>query len=551
MRVSPHFRVMRRPGLLAALLFAATLVVAAALAQQAAGAAASHRAAAEATLTHHATMAAWRFAREGRSWVGYGMSDAATRLNREAPRARPAGPELVSLVLREKECDCMSAGFARTVFRVTLGDEPRISLIGEPVSERAKDGLIAAAHAEAADTTRREGGGWQRWRMLPPGAPRLTRATDVALLWVLDADRDSSVAYGMIVEPAQLARPLGDALEGIEFFPPTLVPPRAADSLVRIEVAGPNGQPIFVSGPETRSFVGTDTLGAALGALKVMVAIHPAAADLLAGGLPGSRAVTIASLLGLALALGGAALLLLRREHRLARLREDFVSSVSHELRTPLTQIRLLSELLQSEGFRSTEERQRATGVIHREAMRLTSLVDNVLEFARLRHRNGAGGRTTVSLAGVASELAESLGPLLDGRGTRLELIIDRDVTVTGDREAVNRILRNLIENAIKYGPAGQTIRLRLSRDTPGNARIIVDDEGPGIPSEERPRIWQPYYRLDRDRNASMGGSGLGLSVVADLVRELGGRVWVEDAPERGARFAVELPEVAERGASP
>lgn len=547
MRSSPLLRLTRRPGLLAAFLFAATLIVAAALAHQAAGAAASHRAAAEATLEHHAASAAWRFAREGRSWVGFGMSDASNRLNRDAARAGRTGPEVVSLVLREKECDCMSAGFSRTIFRVTLEGQPTLSLIGEPISERAKDGLIAAALAEAADTTRRGGGGWQRWRILPPGTPRLTRPTDVALLWVLDRDRDTLSAYGMIVEPAQLARPLGDALRSIEFFPPSLVPPPMADSLVRIEVAGPNREPIFVSGPETREFIGSDTLGASLGELTVTVAIHPAAANLLlAGGLPRSRAPTIAALLALALVLGGAALLMLRREHRLARLREDFVSSVSHELRTPLTQIRLLSELLETEGFRTVEERKRATGVIHREAMRLTSLVDNILEFARLRHRNGAGKRTAVSLPDVASELAESLEPLLDSQGARLELIVERDLTVTADRDAVSRVLRNLVENAVKYGPTGQSIRLRLARGAePGSARIMVDDEGPGIPPEERARVWQPYYRLDRDRNAAMGGSGLGLSVVAELVRELGGRTWIEDAPDRGARFVVELPGVA------
>jgi signal transduction histidine kinase len=122
------------------------------------------------------------------------------------------------------------------------------------------------------------------------------------------------------------------------------------------------------------------------------------------------------------------------------------------------------------------------------------------------------------------------------------------DAEVPGNRDAISSVLRNLVENAVKYGPPGQTIRLALTRtEPPGAARVTVDDEGPGIPVEERIRIWQPYYRLDRDRNTPAGGSGLGLSVVADLMRLLGGRAWIGDAPGGGARFTVEFPEATER----
>jgi signal transduction histidine kinase len=104
-------------------------------------------------------------------------------------------------------------------------------------------------------------------------------------------------------------------------------------------------------------------------------------------------------------------------------------------------------------------------------------------------------------------------------------------------------VVRNLIENAVKYGPPGQTIRVTV---TPPNGaagvRVTIDDEGPGIPEAERQRIWQPYYRLDRDRNAAAGGSGIGLAVVADLMRQLGGTAWVGDAPTKGARFTLEFP---------
>lgn len=536
----PSVRLIQRPGFLGALLLVATLGLAGAIAWQAVRAAASHRAAAEASLSHHATIAAWRFAREGRSWLGWGMDQAENLLRRAtAGREGLPGPELLEELLAEKDCDCMTAGFARTVFRVTTDSTVTLAWRGEPLSQPARDALAAAAASAAGDTSMREGR--MQWRMLPPGEPRLNRPTDVVLFWMV-----ARAVYGMVVEPEQIARPLRGALGDAQFFPPSLVPEGASDSLVRIEVAGPNGTPLFGAGPVTGAFVGTDTLGRRFGDLTVTAAIAPAAAPmLLVGGLPASRGPTIAALLVLTLGLGGAALLLLRRENRLARLREDFVSGVSHELRTPLTQIRLLSELLESDGFRSDAEKSRATGIIHREALRLTNLVDNVLDFARRRRpaATATSASTPVSLTDVAQELADAFAPLLQPQNHRLDVSAAEDLEVPGDRDAIARVIRNLLENAIKYGPPGQTIRLTIAAaDVAGLARITVDDEGPGIPEAERSRVWQPYYRLDRDRNAPAGGSGLGLSVVADLARGLGGRAWVSDAPGGGARFVVELP---------
>ena len=545
----PLFRLIRRPGFLGALLFLGALALAAVLANQAARSAAIHRYAAEATLSHHATIAAWRFAREGRSWIGWGMGQAGDQLLHEVA-SLPAlpGPELLQKVLAQKDCDCMSAGFSRTVFLVRNVPNPELVLRGDSLSDSSRRALLAAAVAALADTAPRQGP--RQWNILPPGEPALAHPTDVVLLWkVGDRTRGVRGVYGMIVEAAQIERPLKGALGESQFFPASLIPPRTADSLVRIEVAGPNRQNLFSSGPGTHRFTGTDTLGLAFGSLKVTAAIDPAAArHLIVGGLPASRPGAIWALLGLTLALGAGALLLLRREHRLARLREDFVSGVSHELRTPLTQIRVLSELLQSDGFKSDAERSRATGVIHREAMRLSNLVDNVLEFARLRRPIQAGPVTRVALGEVTRELADSFAPWLEAQDVKLELEVAEELEVRGERDAVTRVLRNLVENAVKYGPPGQTIRVSVGRNGAaggggGTARVIVDDEGPGIPEAERARIWHPYYRLERDRNAPAGGSGLGLSVVTELLGLLGGRAWIENGPgAKGARFIVELP---------
>ena len=537
-------RFLLRPGVLAAILVVATLGLAAALAYHAVRAAQSHRAAVEAALHNHATTAAWRFAPEARWWIDYGMNHAGDTLQREVARTRALpGPELLQRVLAEKYCNCMTAAFGRTFVRVVSGSDRGLDLVGEPLSERARDDLRDQMIALTVDSLYLEDE--RQWRILPPGAPRLNRGTDVALLWrVNDPERRARAVYGMIVERSQLVRPLIGAVENAQFFPPTLVSATQATSLVHIEVAGSNGAALFSAGPDQHRFGGRDTLGADYGSLVATASLDPAAAQpLVAGGLPASRVPTILALLVLALAMGGAAALVLRREYRLGRLREDFVSGVSHELRTPLTQIRMLSELLETDSFKSPAERSRAVGVIHRESLRLSNLVDNILEFTRLRRSAAVVAEPArVSLGEVLREVAEALGPLIEAQGNRLEVVADENIAVRGDRDAVSRVLRNLIENAAKYGPSPQTIRMSLTRADGNGARVTVDDEGPGIPPPERVRIWQPFYRLERDRNAPAGGSGLGLSVVADLVRSLGGTVSVADAPGRGARFIVELP---------
>jgi signal transduction histidine kinase len=535
-------RTLRRPGVIGAVLVVSTLGVVAALAYQAARAAASHREAVQTALEHHATTAAWRFAREARGWLGWGIEHAGDAVQREVSKhAMLPGPDVLRRVLEEKYCDCVTAAFGRTFVRVTMRGDSALVLDGEPLSLRARDELRHQALAFAREGAARAGA--TPWTMLPPGTPRLNRGSDVALLWlVTDAAKRTRAVYGMVVERAQIERPLIGALESAQFFPPRLVPASEAASLVRVEVAGRNRVRLFAAGPETESFVGRDTLGAALGNMIATAAINPDAAQvLIAGGVPQSRSATIIALLLLALVMGVAAAVLARREQRLARLREDFVSGVSHELRTPLTHIRMLSELLASEGFKSPAERGRAIGVIHRESMRLTNLVDNILEFTRLRRSRVVVAPERLALGQVLREIGESLGPLVEAQGNKLEVIADEDVEIRGDRDAVTRVLRNLVENAVKYGPASQTIRMTLTNGSE-SARVMVDDEGPGIPPDERQRIWQPSSRLDRDRNAAAGGSGLGLSVVADLVSLLGGNVSVGDAPGRGARFIVEFP---------
>jgi signal transduction histidine kinase len=122
-----------------------------------------------------------------------------------------------------------------------------------------------------------------------------------------------------------------------------------------------------------------------------------------------------------------------------------------------------------------------------------------------------------------------------------VQTALDPDIVCVVDPGALRQILLNLLDNAVKYGPLGQTVTITLRR-VGERARIIVDDQGPGIPAEHRSRIWEPYQRLDSAVAAAVAGSGIGLAVVKQLVALHGGGAWTEAAPGRGARFIVELP---------
>jgi signal transduction histidine kinase len=244
----------------------------------------------------------------------------------------------------------------------------------------------------------------------------------------------------------------------------------------------------------------------------------------------------------LTLGVGGAALVQLRREHQLARLRDDFISGVSHEFRTPLTQIRVFAELLDDEKLRTEEERKRSTRVINREARHLTHLVENILQFSRLsRSPTSLGEMEEIGLEVALGELSEAFGPQAAARNAKIEMTVPPGLTLLAGRSGIYRILANLLDNALKYGPSGQTVDVRAVM-TGDAVRISVADQGPGIPPRDRERIWDPYRRLDRDVSGEVQGSGIGLAVVAELCSAYSGRVCVEGGDDGGARFIVELP---------
>jgi signal transduction histidine kinase len=270
------------------------------------------------------------------------------------------------------------------------------------------------------------------------------------------------------------------------------------------------------------------------------------ASQLIVGGLPRSRLPLLAGVFVLTAGLLGVAWRQLHRQQELARLRTEFVSGVSHELRTPLAQIRWFAELLHLGKLRSDDERARSAGIIDQEARRLTYLVENVLNFSRAEKGTNRITPSTLDLDAEMRDGVEMFTPLARSRRMSVRLGPATGLTVAADRDALRQILLNLLDNAAKYGPAGQTISVGAAPAPATNGdrvRFWVEDQGPGIPAADRGRVWEPYVRLNRDAESATGGSGIGLSVVRELVVLHGGGAWIEaGGAGGGARVVVELP---------
>lgn len=351
-------------------------------------------------------------------------------------------------------------------------------------------------------------------------------------------DRGNLVAiYGMVVDTRGTLGILFDH-----------TPPRAAidsagltrlDSL-SLEVTTPGGEVLFGKLGNGRALA-VAHLGGPLRGLRLTIAISPArvAAPLLA---PHSRlrlwnlgALLAATILVIAIAVGAS-----RRELLLARARSDFVAGVSHDLRMPLAQILIASETLALQRERNDGERVSLASSIVRETRRLVGLVDNVLLFSR----SGALELKPVLRPVVADELFEevidAVRLAVEDAGQTIDAAPASNVAVMADPRLVRQALVNLVDNALKYGEAGQRIHLGAERHGP-QVRLYVEDEGPGVPRAERDKIFEPYTRLAHDQISERTGTGLGLAVVRQIAEACGGRVWLDDAPRRGARAILEL----------
>ena len=309
-----------------------------------------------------------------------------------------------------------------------------------------------------------------------------------------------------------------------------------------IEIRDGNGRVVFGSGdPAAQPYIARDTIG--VSGLVVSVAARKSAVAWLATEHLASRMMLILWLIVLTAVAAVIAMRLMRREARLAEARTGFVSSVSHELRTPLAQIQILLETLRLGRINGEAEREWVLEGMQREITRLTTLVNNVLRFSTAKPGRNVNStqQPETDLVPFLHDVVDGFRPLAAVRRVTIDTKLPPEMMVRVDPDAFRQVILNLLDNAVKYGAAGQTIQ--VSAVNAGDvSRISITDQGIGIPQSDRQRIWNAFDRGSNVEGTGVAGSGIGLSVVREIVKALGGAVRLDDAINRGASIIIELP---------
>jgi signal transduction histidine kinase len=235
-----------------------------------------------------------------------------------------------------------------------------------------------------------------------------------------------------------------------------------------------------------------------------------------------------------------------RREMTLAEMKADFVASVSHELKTPLALIRMFTETLQSGRVTSQDKQQEYCGIIMRESDRLTNLIDNILDFARIDAGRKEYNLELTNVAEVVRDTYEAYRFQLDHKQFEHRLEVEEGLpAVRADRDALSQVLLNLMSNAIKYSDEERYLSIELASDTRRDRRgvlLSVHDHGIGIAPEDRGHLFDGFFRAADGRVRRRGGTGLGLVLTKHIVEAHGGSLDVESRLVKGTTFRIFLP---------
>jgi two-component system phosphate regulon sensor histidine kinase PhoR len=227
---------------------------------------------------------------------------------------------------------------------------------------------------------------------------------------------------------------------------------------------------------------------------------------------------------------------------RMEKLKDEFVANVSHELRTPLTVISGFVETLKGWEALTANDRHTALNIIEVETERLKKLISEILLLSRIEGEMSHARKRLIPLAESVNQSAAALQPLADKKHITLKReIADPLEPLYGIAGWFRQIVYNLLDNAIKYTPPGGTVTVRLNTDR-NRLCLEVEDTGPGIPREDRERIFERFYRREKSRQRKIAGSGIGLTITRHMVTEFGGTLELADSHPQGSLFRVYLP---------
>jgi two-component system, OmpR family, phosphate regulon sensor histidine kinase PhoR len=304
------------------------------------------------------------------------------------------------------------------------------------------------------------------------------------------------------------------------------------------------GQRVYSANPAAISLLGGHIVGQ-----DVRIAIrNPAAVAVIASENGGSADVTGLSVPGSVWRVAchvlnnGARLVMLEDQSvqaSVARAHADFVANASHELRTPLAAILGYVETLEDpKAGNDAETRNRFLSIIKREAGRMSALVEDLMSLSRIEAGKHEAPRDQIDLVAIARHTAsETSGNEVVSVDANAETAM-----IAGDPGQIAQVLRNLLENALKYGKPGGPINIRIEASKTGWVSVAIRDEGEGIPPEHLPRLTERFYRVDESRSRRVGGTGLGLSIVKHIVERHRGRFDISSRPGEGTTATVMLP---------
>ena len=226
---------------------------------------------------------------------------------------------------------------------------------------------------------------------------------------------------------------------------------------------------------------------------------------------------------------------------RLTQVRTDFVANASHELRTPVAVLQANAETLLDGALEDPAAARSFVAAIHRHSVRLGRLLRDLLDLSRIEAGRYAVDLELAEIAPILESTVEECSEEAAKNGILLTIDCSPGLKGVIDHNALQQVLLNLLDNAIKYAGATGQIELKAS-STPDRIRIEVNDDGPGIPLKDRERVFERFFRVDPGRSRALGGTGLGLAIVKHLVQSMGGGVGVSEAPGGGAQLWLELP---------
>ena len=238
----------------------------------------------------------------------------------------------------------------------------------------------------------------------------------------------------------------------------------------------------------------------------------------------------------------GATLVVIRdvtQQRQLESVRRDFVANASHELKTPAATIQAAAETLRRAAEDDPAAVPRFAQQLEREAVRLSRIVADLLDLSRLE--SGSSLDDLVSLGAAAREEGQRLEEAADAAGVTLEIEADGEQPLRGSQQDLALLVRNLVDNAIRYSHEGGRVRVEIASDD-REVTLRVKDTGIGIPSKDIPRVFERFYRVDRARSRETGGTGLGLAIVKHVVENHGGTIEVESELGRGTTFTIRFP---------